>query len=340
MPPRHEPGPLVQRAKIYANVCVEKEPEYSDYEQLNVAWGEQDHYEVVRKVGRGKYSEVFEGVNVAGETPSRCIIKILKPVKKKKIYREVKILQNLQGGPNIISLLDIVKDPHSRTPSLIFEYVDNTDFKVLYPTLTDLDIRFYIHELLKALHYCHSMGIMHRDVKPHNVMIDHSRRQLRLIDWGLAEFYFPEREFNVRVASRYFKGPELLVDYRLYDYSLDMWSLGCMLAAIIFRKEPFFFGHDNYDQLVKIARVLGTDDLYAYLEKYGLELEPQQEALLGNHSRKPWSKFVNADNAHLATPEAIDFIDRLLRYDHQDRITSMDALNHPYFDPVRQGAPA
>ncbi len=220
-------------------------------------------------MGRGKYSEVFEGVNVAGETPQRCIIKILKPVKKKKILREVKILQNLQGGPNIIRLLDLVKDPNSRTPSLIFEYVDNTDFKVLYPTLTDLDIRYYIYELLKALDYAHSHGIMHRDVKPHNVMIDHSRRQLRLIDWGLAEFYHPGREYNVRVASRYYKGPELLVDDQLYDYSLDMWSLGCMLAAIIFRKEPFFFGHDNYDQLVKIARVLGTDDLYAYLEKVG-----------------------------------------------------------------------
>ncbi|KAG2489004.1 hypothetical protein HYH03_012443 [Edaphochlamys debaryana] len=330
-------GPVVHRAKVYANVCLDKPPEYSDYERLHITWGDQDHYEVVRKVGRGKYSEVFEGVKVAGEAPERVIIKILKPVKKKKILREVKILQNLQGGPNIISLMDMVKDPQSRTPSLIFECVENTDFKVLYPTLTDLDIRYYILELLKALQYCHSMGIMHRDVKPHNVMIDHSRRQLRLIDWGLAEFYFPEREFNVRVASRYFKGPELLVDYQLYDYSLDMWSLGCMLAAIIFRKEPFFFGHDNYDQLVKIARVLGTEELYAYLDKYGLELDPQQEALLGSHSRKPWTKFVTPDNAHLATPEALDFIDKLLRYDHQERISSKDALLHPYFDPVRGG---
>lgn len=63
---------------------------------------------------------------------------------------------------------------------------------------------------------------MHRDVKPHNVMIDHQKRQLRLIDWGLAEFYHPDREYNVRVASRYFKGPELLVDLQDYDYALDM----------------------------------------------------------------------------------------------------------------------
>ena len=106
----------------------------------------------------------------------------------------------------------------------------------------DRDVRYYILEVLKALDYCHSMGIMHRDVKPHNVMIDHEKRKLRLIDWGLAEFYHPEREYNVRVASRYFKGPELLVDLQEYDYALDMWSLGCMVAGMIFRREPFFHG--------------------------------------------------------------------------------------------------
>ena len=63
------------------------------------------------------------------------------------------------------------------------------------------------------------------------------------------------REYNVRVASRYFKGPELLVDFQEYDYALDLWSLGCMFSGMIFKKEPFFHGHDNYDQLVKIAKV-------------------------------------------------------------------------------------
>lgn len=207
----------------------------------------------MRKIGRGKYSEVFAGVNVSNNT--KCVIKILKPVKKKKIKREIKILENLRGGTNIITLLDVVLDSQSKTPSLIFEYINNTDFKTLYPTLTDLEIRYYIFELLKALDYCHSHGIMHRDVKPHNVMIDHEKRQLRLIDWGLAEFYHPGQEYNVRVASRYFKGPELLVDFQEYDYSLDMWSLGCMVAGMIFKKEPFFHGQDNYDQLVRIAKV-------------------------------------------------------------------------------------
>lgn len=145
-------------------------------------------------------------------------------------------------------------------------------------------------------------------------MIDHENRQLRLIDWGLAEFYHPGREYNVRVASRYFKGPELLVDLQEYDYSLDMWSLGCMFAGMIFRKEPFFHGHDNYDQLVKIAKVLGTEELFHYLDTYDLELDPHFDGILGRHSKKPWQKFVTNENQHLVSDEAIDFVSKLLRY--------------------------
>ena len=316
------------KARVYAEANDEKPREYWDYEALSVQWGEQDDYEVVRKLGRGKYSEVFEGRHVNG---GKCVIKILKPVKTKKIKREIKILQNLTGGVNVIKLLDVVREPTTKTPSLIFEHVNNTDFKVLYPTLTDYDIRYYINELLKALDFCHSQGVMHRDVKPHNVMIDHSKRELRLIDWGLAEFYHPGKEYNVRVASRYFKGPELLVDLQDYDYSLDMWSLGCMFAGMIFRKEPFFAGHDNYDQLVRIAKVLGTDELYAYLNKYRIELDPNFENLIGRHSRKPWNKYVTAENQHMVSTEAIDFLDKLLRYDHQERITAKEAQSHPFF---------
>ena len=91
---------------------------YWDYEIVSVTWGVQDHYEVIRKIGRGKYSEVFEGINVV--TNEKCVVKILKPVKKKKIKREIKILQNLAGGPNIIQLKDVVRDPQSKTPSTMF----------------------------------------------------------------------------------------------------------------------------------------------------------------------------------------------------------------------------
>uniref|UniRef100_G1SN56 Casein kinase II subunit alpha n=1 Tax=Oryctolagus cuniculus TaxID=9986 RepID=G1SN56_RABIT len=252
----------------------------------------QDDYQLVRKLGRGKYSEVFEAINITNN--ERVVVKILKPVKKKKIKREVKILENLRGGTNIIKLIDTVKDPVQ-----------------LYQILTDFDIRFYMYELLKALDYCHSKGIMHRDVKPHNVMIDHQQKKVPLPP-GSGK---PESE-------------------GMYDYSLDMWSLGCMLASMIFRKEPFFHGQDNYDQLVRIAKVLGTDELYGYLKKYHIDLDPHFNDILGQHSRKRWENFIHSENRHLVSPEALDLLDKLLRYDHQQRLTAKEAMEHPYFYPV------
>jgi casein kinase II subunit alpha len=208
-------------ARVYADVNQQMPRSYWDYDSVNITWGVLENYEVVRKIGRGKYSEVFEGINIVNY--QKCVIKVLKPVKKKKIKREIKILQNLSGGPNIVQLLDVVRDSASKTPSLVFEYINNQDFRQLYPKFVDygrsrlwagicrcgvdgcIDVRFYIYELLLALDFCHSKGIMHRDVKPvchvlfclgkggadpikHNVMIDHEKRKLRLIDWGLAEF--------------------------------------------------------------------------------------------------------------------------------------------------------
>ncbi|GAN02176.1 pkinase-domain-containing protein [Mucor ambiguus] len=288
-------------AKCYADANTKLPSTYWDYDALQVQWGEQDNYEIVRKLGRGKYSEVFEGVDI--EKDEKVVIKVLKPVKKKKIKREIKILQNLTGGVNVIELLDVVRDPQSKTPALVFEYINNTDFKLLYSRFTDYDVRFYMYELLK----------------------------LRLIDWGLAEFYHPGTEYNVRVASRYFKGPELLVDFQEYDYSLDLWSFGCMLASMIFRKEPFFHGHDNYDQLVKIAKVLGTDDLFAYLDKYGIKLDKQYHDILGRYPKKQWQKFINNENRRYISNEVFDFLGHLLLYDHQERYTAKEAMAHAYF---------
>jgi len=312
--------------KHYANVCQEKDVEYSNYEDFEVKFGSQENYEIIKKIGRGKYSEVYEGINTLNN--ERVVIKILKPVKKTKIRREIKILQTLRGGVNIINLIDVVRDPMTKTPALIMEYVDtgDLDFRPLYKSFTDYDIRFYIHEVLKALDYCHSKGIMHRDVKPHNIMIDHANKKLRLIDWGLAEFYHPHQDYNVRVASRYFKGPELLIDLQTYDYSLDMWSLGCMFAGMIFQKEPFFQGKDNYDQLVKIAKVLGTDDLFAYVEKYDIQLDSHYDDILGQHAKKPWTKFFTPQNEPLISDEALDLLDAMLRYDHAERITPKEAM--------------
>lgn len=92
-------------------------------------------------------------------------------VKFKKINREIKILMALNGRENVIKLLDIVKE--GDVHCLVFEHVKATEYKTLLGLLTPRDCKYYIYQILKGLHYCHSMGIMHRDIKPQNIVIDH-----------------------------------------------------------------------------------------------------------------------------------------------------------------------
>ena len=165
-------------------------------------------------------------------------------------------------------------------------------------------------------------------------MIDHEQRQLRIIDWGLAEYYIPDKEYNVRVASRYYKGPELLVDDQLYNYSLDMWSLGCTMANMMFQRDPMFKGNDNDDQLVKIAEICGIDDLMEYLRTYKLKVNRYQEKHLRNWEKIPWKEFITKKNEHLVNEEALDFLDKWLVYDREQRILPQEAVEHPYFAPV------
>ena len=107
-----------------------------------------------------------------------------------------------------------------------------------------------------------------------------------------------------------------------------------MFASMIFRKEPFFHGHDNYDQLVRIGKVLGTEELYEYVEKYQIEMDSRFNDILGRHSRKRWERFIHSENQHLVSAEALDLLDQLLRYDHAKRLTAREAMDHPYFCPI------
>ncbi|XP_063902604.1 uncharacterized protein LOC135122332 [Zophobas morio] len=337
----------MSRSRVFSNVNLNKSQDYYDYENFTITWNSPEKYEVIRHLGRGKYSEVFHGIDVTQGVDR--VIKVLKPVKKRKVNREVKILQNLRGGINIIQLVDCVYEMETKTQALIFEYVDNAKFALHFSLFEDRDIRYYIFQLLKALHFAHSRGIMHRDVKPHNIAIDHSKKKLRLIDWGLAEFYHPCQEYNVRVASRHYKAPELLVDFQCYDYSLDLWGVGCVLAMMVFKKNPFFYGTDNFDQLLKIVKVLGTEDLYAYLNTYKLQLPSKLSNVVRrflsfffsefnsiyvyfNSCKKvSWKSFVNNDNKKYSNPQVFDLLDRLLQYDHAKRLTAAEAMDHEYF---------
>ena len=124
---------------------------------------------------------------------------------------------------------------------------------------------------------------MHRDIKPHNFVFDSEKKDLKLIDFGLAEHYSPNKSFSTRVASLYFKAPELLLGYSFYDYSVDIWALGATFASIVifplkfkvYKRSPFFHGANPEDQMDKISCVLGTSELFEYMKFYEIELEPR-----------------------------------------------------------------
>ena len=259
--------------------------------------------------------------------------------------------------------------------------------------LTEYEIKYYLCHLLIALDGLHAAGIMHRDVKPRNTLINLSevpvfssveRRRvtrrgvsatneqsapttelppqpLMLVDLGLADFYLPGKEFNVRVASRHYKSPELLIGYEYYDYAIDMWSVGCILAGLLFRTEPFFRGVDNEDQLGLIVNCLGTRDFLPYCRKCNVRLSSKARAAIGKYCsessssmssssssedapisltnsdigrRKPWLSYLTSD-CPLPSSEATDLLDRLLVYDHEQRWTAREALGHSFFDEVR-----
>jgi casein kinase II subunit alpha len=236
----------------------------------------------------------------------------------------------------MVELIDVVLEPQSERPCLVLEHA-GTNLSRLRRHLSDADIRHYIFELLKALDYCHSQGIMHRDVKPRNVCIDLSERKLRLIDWGLAEFYHPEQNYGLKVSSLHYKAPEVLVGFSRYHYSFDVWSVGCILAGLIFKRQPFFNGEGSDDQLVRIVEVLGSDDLNRYLDKYRLKLDKHFNDFLPTGRRQALSRFVTKANRHLVNPEVLDLIDKMLVYDHSARLLPKECIEHPYFDSVRFG---
>jgi casein kinase II subunit alpha len=317
-------------SRVYADANARRGPAWYDCE-FDVAGSPPDPYEISKWIGTGKYSDVFVGYR--GER--RVALKVLKAVRPQKYKREIKILQNLKGGPNIVELVEVVEHPVSHQYTLVFEYVDNQEPAILYPHLTDYGARHYLYQLMRALRYSHKRGVMHRDVKPQNIMYDQRTHQLRLIDWGLAEFYHPQQRYNIHVASRHFKAIELLVDYQCYDYSVDIWAFGVTMGAILINRNPLFRGNDDFDMVAKIAHVLGRADLDAYLAKYGIEIpEPMARGLAkAPRARKDFAQLFKG---RLATPDAVDLVDLCLRYDHMARITADEALEHPYFAPIRR----
>lgn len=307
-------------------------PSESEQDCITYNFGNIEEYEIVERIGRGKYSMVFQGRRSDGK---QCVLKILRPVRLAKINREIRILEALRDGPNICHLVDVVRDPESGSITIVNDWINNVDFRLLYQQFNQQDIAFYMYKIVKAIEYAHSLGIMHRDVKPQNIMIDHPNKRLSVIDWGLADYYVPGTAYQVRVATRHYKGPELLLGNSFYDLSIDVWSLGCTFATLLFKRSPFFRGRDNDDLLVKIADTFGSEKLLQYIEANQLPVAQALYTRLTGHAGKQWDHWINDENTAVITTEALDLLSKMLVIDPAQRITTKDALLHPFFDNVR-----
>lgn len=321
-------------SKIYTE--LDYNAPYRNYNDYIIERGDIDNYSIYRKIGKGRYSEVFEGFKNNGD---KIVIKVLKPVRINKVNREIIILKqlNIEDHPNIIKLIDVVYDNDSLTYSLIFDKIEHQEFLSYFENYNFSDLKYYFRQILEGLDYAHSKGIMHRDLKPQNLILNIKNKKVKIIDWGLAEFYTKEYEYSVRVASKYYKAPELLVGYPFYDYSLDVFSFGCILAEIFFFHKPFFSSTRNYDQLEETVRILGLNDFKTYLNTYDIPSGILKQVLHLNENRIKLSTFLSSEHAEIykdkqSVNDCIDLLDKILVYDHKERLTAKECLNHKFFN--------
>lgn len=149
------------------------------------------------------------------------------------IRREVAILMHLRGGPNIQNFIEIVRNPSKNSLCLISDHYMYDRFEDYFPKVTIKDLKAYMFELLRGLDHIHSKGVIHRDIKPQNVLFSFKSKKLKIIDFGQADFYLPEGQLSPRVSSRFFKAPELLMEYPFYNYAVDIWAAGIIFVSIV-----------------------------------------------------------------------------------------------------------
>jgi len=248
-----------------------------------------------------------------------------------RTFREIIFLQELADHDNIITLLDVMKADNDRDIYLVFEFMESDLHAVIRANiLEDIHKRFIIYQLLKAFKYMHSANVIHRDMKPSNLLLN-SECLLKVADFGLARLMDAPKEDGTRtqvltdyVATRWYRAPEILLGSNNYTKAVDMWSIGCILGELIGAK-PMFPGTSTMNQIDRILAILGRptkEDLDSIQSDFaGQMLENIPEHNVENGLEE---MYTNAD------PEAMDLLKKLLAFNPDKRLTVEQALEHPF----------
>lgn len=294
-------------------------------------------YVPIKPIGRGAYGVVCSSIN--RETHEKVAIKKIHNVFENRIdalrtLRELKLLQHIKHE-NVIALKDVMLPVHSasfRDVYLVYELMD-TDLHQLIKSpqpLSNEHCRFFIFQLLKGLKYLHSANVLHRDLKPGNLLVN-ANCDLKICDFGLARTNQGDGQFMTEyVVTRWYRAPELLLSCDNYGTSIDVWSVGCIFAEILGRK-PLFPGTECLNQLRLIIDTLGSQG------------EEDIEFIDNRKARRyikalPFSRGTHFSQLYpQADPLAVDLLQRMLVFDPRKRITVTEALQHPYmaglYDP-------
>ncbi|CAK4079475.1 unnamed protein product [Aphanomyces euteiches] len=289
-------------------------------------------YTVHDEIGRGTYGIVYEATH--NPTGKKVAIKRLFSRQDSSTSDEIAIMRQLEGVPHILQLQDVLQHDyhHEIATFLVTEYMDSDLETVIrateeVPQLSIAQIKSYLRMVLVSLEKCHSRHIIHRDVKPNNILLA-SNGAAMLSDFGMAvavpELAHPDKStwnLSFQVVTRAYRSPELLFGLKQYDTSVDMWSFGCVFAELLLRR-VWLDGASDIDQLNLMFRALGT---------------PQEQGWTAAKSLPFFLEFAPTSPPSLASQfpmlseAGVDLLSRLLRLDPSARITAQEALAHPFF---------
>jgi cyclin-dependent kinase len=288
-----------------------------------------ERYVKLEKIGEGTYGIVYKAKDrVTGQIIALKRIRLEAEDEgiPSTAIREISLLNELRH-PNIVRLYDVVHTEKKLT--LVFEYLDQDLKKYLDVCEGGLDaaiVKSFLYQLLTGVAFCHRHRVLHRDLKPQNLLINREG-ELKLADFGLARaFGIPVRSYTHEVVTLWYRAPDVLMGSRKYSTPVDIWSIGCILAEMV-NGVPLFTGTSEESQLDTIFRYLGTPDETIYP---GISELPDWKADFHVYESPTSLKFL----APRLDDLGLDLMKRMLIYDPSNRITAQEARQHEYFNDI------